>query len=333
MNLEGSSTLGIDNTMALVRKVRKWVKENITYNEQPGVVPKGEEFTNWFLNGNAGGYDVQYATLAVMLFRYYGIPSRYVEGYMVENTKEISEVSAHAWPEIFISGRGWVPVEIMEDYQKRMPSYLAEKGEKVFASEKEMQAVEEEQQQQPSVKKNQKGKSETEDNKKTPVLPNFGENESLLPLILLLIFMVLALIGVLILLFMRLREFYFQRWATESISPERSIIMWYRYCVWMLYELEEDPAEKLAMAVDNRLSKWEERWIKYHPEVRKDSLHAAGLLRQKAIYHRKGIRWKETEKAIPFFKSEYRYLFRKLKFGNKVKVRLGLRPPFLRKKY
>lgn len=333
VNLEGSSTLGIDNTMALVRKVRKWVKENVTYNETPGTVPKGEEFTNWFLNGNAGGYDVQYATMAVMLFRYYGIPSRYVEGYLVENTNEISETSAHAWPEIFISGRGWVPVEVMEDYQKKMPSYLAEKGEKVFASEKEMLPEEQEQTQQNTKKEHRGGKSESEDSKKSPILPNFGEEESLLPLILLLTLMVLALIAVLILLFMRFKELYFQRWATESISPERSVIMWYRYCIWMLYEMEEEPVQKAAMAVDNRVLQWEERWIKYHPDVNKDFLKKAGLLRQKAIYYRRGIQWKEAVEVIPFLRSEYRYLFRRLKFASKMKVRLGIRPPFLRRKY
>ena len=36
------------------------------------------------------GYDVQYAAAAVMMFRYYGIPSRYVEGYLLtpETVKE-----------------------------------------------------------------------------------------------------------------------------------------------------------------------------------------------------------------------------------------------------
>lgn len=331
IDLEGGSTLGIDNTMALVRKVRKWAKDNITYNETPGTVPKDEEFTNWFLNGNASGYDVQYATLAVMLFRYYGIPSRYVEGYLVENTNEISELSAHAWPEIFISGRGWVPVEIMEEYQERMPSYLAEKGERVFASDKEMKAEKEEQQQQ--KKKEHKGKSESQENKRSSVMPSFGDDESLLPLILLLTLMVLAVIALIALIFLRIREWYFQRWATESISPERSVIMWYRYCIWMLYEMEEDPSEKVAMEVDNRVSQWQQRWIQCHPEVKVDTLEQACMLRQKAIYYRKGVQWKEAAKIIPFLKEEYRYLFRHLKISSKIKVRLGIRPPFLKRKY
>ena len=73
---------------------------------------------------------MQYAAAAVMMFRYYGIPSRYVEGYLLtpETVKEagtaetvtVSQKYAHAWPEIYLDGMGWIPVEVTPKYENIM---------------------------------------------------------------------------------------------------------------------------------------------------------------------------------------------------------------------
>lgn len=59
---------------------------------------------------------MQYAAAAVMMFRYYGIPSRYVEGYLLtpETVKEagtaetvtVSQNTLHAWPGNYLDGIG-----------------------------------------------------------------------------------------------------------------------------------------------------------------------------------------------------------------------------------
>ena len=64
------------------------------------------------------------------MFRYYGIPSRYVEGYLITpedikdkkagDTVEISGKNGHAWTEIYIDGLGWVPVEMTPEYYSVM---------------------------------------------------------------------------------------------------------------------------------------------------------------------------------------------------------------------
>jgi len=61
-----------------------------------------------------------------LMFRYYGIPARYVEGYLVtlDDVKDkegysvipLSEKNAHAWVEIYQDGLGWVPVEVTPSY-------------------------------------------------------------------------------------------------------------------------------------------------------------------------------------------------------------------------
>lgn len=44
-------------------------------------VGSGVDFVLNFLDGTRKGYSVHYATAAAMMFRYYGIPARYVEGF------------------------------------------------------------------------------------------------------------------------------------------------------------------------------------------------------------------------------------------------------------
>ena len=108
------------------------MKTSITYNENPGSIPEDEDFAQWFFEDKKTGYDVQYAAAAVMMFRYYGIPSRYVEGYLLtpETVKEagtaetvtVSQKYAHAWPEIYLDGMGWIPVEVTPKYENILGS-------------------------------------------------------------------------------------------------------------------------------------------------------------------------------------------------------------------
>ncbi|MCD8019151.1 MAG: hypothetical protein LUF92_06070 [Clostridiales bacterium] len=123
------------SAVSLAGKIRQWLDENITYDTEPGNIPEGESFAQWFFQDHMRGYDVHYATAAVMLFRYYGIPARYVEGYLVtpdalrdaadSGEVEVTEQEAHAWVEVYLEEVGWIPVEVMEDYEERMGvSYL-----------------------------------------------------------------------------------------------------------------------------------------------------------------------------------------------------------------
>ena len=63
---------------------------------------------------------MHYATTAVMLFRYMGIPARYAEGFsfqaqaMSGGSMEIPDENAHAWVEIFDSEKGWIQMCIRD---------------------------------------------------------------------------------------------------------------------------------------------------------------------------------------------------------------------------
>lgn len=96
---------------------------NAVYTLTPGMAPYGEDIVEYFLFENGRGYCVHFAAAATLMYRMYGIPARYVSGYMVNPTvfqkqedgsylAEVTDRSAHAWVEILIPDYGWTPVEV-----------------------------------------------------------------------------------------------------------------------------------------------------------------------------------------------------------------------------
>lgn len=69
---------------------------------------------------------MHFASAAVLMFRYYGIPARYVEGYLItpEDAKAmtageayaVDDTHAHAWAEYYQDGVGWLPFEVTPSY-------------------------------------------------------------------------------------------------------------------------------------------------------------------------------------------------------------------------
>jgi protein-glutamine gamma-glutamyltransferase len=72
-----------------------------------------------FLFGNRTGYCVHFAHSAVFLWRALGIPSRISTGYHSDESNRrggstimLRGGDAHAWPELFIDGYGWIVLDI-----------------------------------------------------------------------------------------------------------------------------------------------------------------------------------------------------------------------------
>ena len=92
---------------------------------------KEEDFITGFLTRKAG-YDKHFAAAAVMAFRYYGIPARFAEGYLItdkmtEDVKAGEEIAvtaaeAHCWAEYYEDGIGWLPFETTPTYLGLMES-------------------------------------------------------------------------------------------------------------------------------------------------------------------------------------------------------------------
>lgn len=92
---------------------------SMTYNTSPGELPETVTdetgFLDYFLLEKREGYCAHYATAFVLLARAEGFPARYVQGFCVpvvsgEETFVYTNM-AHAWPEVYIEGKGWTPFE------------------------------------------------------------------------------------------------------------------------------------------------------------------------------------------------------------------------------
>lgn len=99
--------------------------ENFTYSLKVEKTPEGEDFIEHFLYDMREGSCSYFASAGVQLLRYYGVPAKYVEGFVIPYT-DINDVElssdgyyhynvydycAHAWIEIYKPFIGWVPVE------------------------------------------------------------------------------------------------------------------------------------------------------------------------------------------------------------------------------
>ena len=98
--------------------IREFVSSSAQYSLNTPPVPQGKDIASYLLedDGMDTAYCVHFATAAAMMLRAYGVPSRYVTGYLVNVTGDapyttITTDNAHAWVEYFSDGIGWVPLE------------------------------------------------------------------------------------------------------------------------------------------------------------------------------------------------------------------------------
>ena len=77
------------------------------------------------LDSTAKGTTYQYATVAALALRYYGIPARYAEGFTVRTTgNETASVTAEnagAWVEVYQDGVGWLPLALTPGLESLAP--------------------------------------------------------------------------------------------------------------------------------------------------------------------------------------------------------------------
>lgn len=113
-----------------VRCTQEFLDSALRYEENTAVLPEGADFAAFTLQ-NAAGYDFQYATLTVLALRYYGLPARYAEGYVLtqelaaraaDGGVELTDENAHAWAEVYQEGIGWLPLEMTPGYADTMGS-------------------------------------------------------------------------------------------------------------------------------------------------------------------------------------------------------------------
>lgn len=105
------------NNYDKVKAIEKYLSESFPYTLSPKSTPRGRDFVDYFLFDSKEGYCTYYASAMAVMVRSIGIPSRYVEGYVMpaspgqENVYTVTNEKAHAWVEVYFEGFGWVPFE------------------------------------------------------------------------------------------------------------------------------------------------------------------------------------------------------------------------------
>lgn len=129
-------TEGAQTGMERLREVEKALSSfhyTLTPGELPERVTDGAEFLDYFLLQSRQGYCSHFATAFVLLARAEGYPARYVQGYCVPlKGEEVTSVyldMAHAWPEVYVNGMGWIPFEPTPGYGKVRYSPWAVQGQ------------------------------------------------------------------------------------------------------------------------------------------------------------------------------------------------------------
>ena len=95
-----------------------WLGREGTYSLRSGHADAADPTAD-FLFGDRTGYCVHFAHAAVYLMRSLGVPARVGAGYAVEEAARqggsallLSGANSHAWPEVFVTGVGWVVLDV-----------------------------------------------------------------------------------------------------------------------------------------------------------------------------------------------------------------------------
>jgi hypothetical protein len=112
---------GLDNDFDRVMAIRDYLLR-FPYTLTPAHVPRGICFVDHFLFVGQEGYCTYFASAMAIMARIAGIPSRYVEGFVLPPTRYHAEAvtvtnrMAHAWTEVYLEGFGWIIVEATPTY-------------------------------------------------------------------------------------------------------------------------------------------------------------------------------------------------------------------------
>ena len=109
---------GLESNYDKLLKIESLLSE-MEYSLSPGKLPENIKdeagFLDHLLFQKKKGYCSYYASAFVILARSLGIPARYVQGYCVRGESgecvTVSSNDAHAWPEAYIEGFGWLAFE------------------------------------------------------------------------------------------------------------------------------------------------------------------------------------------------------------------------------
>jgi transglutaminase-like putative cysteine protease len=96
--------------------ITDYLRKAITYSTTIEPAPDGTDPLVWFLIDSRTGFCNYYATAEVIMLRVVGVPARMAVGFAQGEFQSpdkyiVREKDAHAWPEVYFPGIGWVEFE------------------------------------------------------------------------------------------------------------------------------------------------------------------------------------------------------------------------------
>lgn len=108
----------VSSDYAKAQILEQAIADRTKYNLRAGATPPNTDPVEYFLFEQREGYCDVFASSMVLMARSVGLRARYVTGYIVnddapdeEGFYTVRNRDYHAWAEVFIDGRGWVPFD------------------------------------------------------------------------------------------------------------------------------------------------------------------------------------------------------------------------------
>jgi len=115
--LAAEITAGTQTPFEKSLAITRYLRENIKYAPTIPEVPRNKDPLEWVLFEYKQAYCVYYASAEVLMLRSVGVPARmavgFAEGQHERNSNKfvVRRFDAHAWPEVYFPGIGWVEFE------------------------------------------------------------------------------------------------------------------------------------------------------------------------------------------------------------------------------
>ncbi|MEW6093829.1 MAG: transglutaminase domain-containing protein [Chloroflexota bacterium] len=115
-DLAAEITAGAETPYEKAMAITTYLRSEITYTTHVPPAPAGRDTLAWFLFDYKQGFCNYYATAEVVMLRSLGVPARLTVGF-AEGEHEspgwyiVRQHNAHAWPEVYFPGLGWVEFE------------------------------------------------------------------------------------------------------------------------------------------------------------------------------------------------------------------------------
>ena len=143
MQYDDETTEGTAATNSLrlgyAQTIKNYLSTQMSYSVQLDTLPAGADPVEYAVMEGHEGYCMHFASAGALLLKKFGVPARYVSGYVVFPSSfvekeggyyaQITDYAAHTWVEIYLDNIGWVPFEMTPGYNSSNTDSLPTEGD------------------------------------------------------------------------------------------------------------------------------------------------------------------------------------------------------------